>query len=64
MQDGCEVYMESYMTLPGSCFTVTWIVFKNHFLEVGQTQDRETMAFRMLTTADSFYSIMCVDPHE
>ena len=38
MHDGCEVYMDSYMASNGSCFTVTWIVFKNHLLEVGLTQ--------------------------
>jgi hypothetical protein len=30
---------------------VTWMSFKNHLLEVGLTQKRETMALRMLTTA-------------
>ena len=38
MQDGCKVYMESYMASNGPCFTVTWTVFKNHLLEVGLTQ--------------------------
>jgi hypothetical protein len=33
------VYMDSYMALNGSCFTVTWIVFKNHLLKVGLTQN-------------------------
>jgi hypothetical protein len=27
--------MDSYMTSNGSYFMVTWITFKNHFLEVG-----------------------------
>ena len=27
MQDGCKVYMHSYMTSNGSCFMVTWTVF-------------------------------------
>ena len=44
MQDGCEVYMDSHMTSNGSCFMVTLIVLRNHLLEVGLTQDRETMA--------------------
>ena len=26
MQDGCNVYMDSYMALNGSCFVVTWII--------------------------------------
>ena len=48
MQDGCKVYMASN----GSCFMVTWTIFKNHLLEVGPTQNRQTMAFRILTTID------------
>ena len=43
---------------------VTWIIFKNHLLEVDLTQNRETMALRMLMTVDLFYYIMCEDPHE
>ena len=35
MQDGCKVYM----VLNGSCFMVTWIIFENHLLEVGLTQN-------------------------
>ena len=27
MQDGCKVYMDSYMASNGSCFIVTWINF-------------------------------------
>jgi hypothetical protein len=37
---------------------------KNHLLEVGLTQNRETMAFQMLTIVDLFDFIMCEDPHE
>ena len=36
-EDGCKVYMDSYMASNGSCLVVTWIIFKNHFLEVGLT---------------------------
>jgi hypothetical protein len=44
---------------------VSWSLgLKNHLLEVGPTQNRETMALRTLTTVDSFYFIMYVDPHE
>ena len=43
---------------------VTWIVFKKHLLEVGLTQNQETMVLRMLTTVNLFYFIMCEDPHE
>ena len=55
MQDGCKVYMDSYMTSTGSCFMVTWTIFKNHLLEVGLIQNWETMALRTLTTIDLFY---------
>ena len=34
----------------GLCFMVIWIVFKNHLLKVGVTQNHETMALRTLTT--------------
>jgi hypothetical protein len=54
MQDGCKVYMDSYMASNGSCVMVTWIIFKNHLLEVGLTQKRKTMAFQTLTTVDLF----------
>ena len=40
IQYGCEVYMESYMVSIGSCCTVTWTIFKNHFLEVGLTRNQ------------------------
>jgi hypothetical protein len=32
-----------------SSFTVTWIIFKNHLLEVDLTQNRETIALQKLT---------------
>ena len=46
------------------CFMATWIIFKNHLLEVGLTQNRETMALQTLTTVGLFYSIMREDLHE
>ena len=55
MQDGCKVYMDSYMASNGSCFMVTWIVFKNHLLEVGLTQHQVTMALRTLITVGLLY---------
>ena len=64
MQDGCKVYIDSYMALNGSCFMATSTVFKNHLLEVDLTQNRETMALRMLTTIVLFYFIMCTNPRE
>jgi hypothetical protein len=64
MHDGCKVYMDSYVASNGSCFMVTWIIFKNHLLKIGLTQDQETMALQTLTTVDLFYFNMCEDPHE
>ena len=64
MHDGCKVYMNSYMASHGSRFMVTWVVFKNHLLEVGLTRNRETMALQTLTSDDVFYFIMCEDPRE
>jgi hypothetical protein len=61
MQDGCEVYMDSYMASHGSCFMVTWIVFKNHLLEVGLTQNQDTVTLRTFTNVDLFYFIMWED---
>ena len=43
---------------------VNWTIFKNHLLEVGPTQNWETMALRMLTTIDLFYFIICEDLDE
>ena len=42
----------------------TWTNFKNRLLEVGLTQNQETMALRTLKTVDLFYFIMCEDPYE
>ena len=56
MQNGCKVYMDSYMASNGSCFVVTWTSFRNQLLKVLLTQYRETMALRTLTTAYLFYS--------
>jgi hypothetical protein len=46
---------------------VSWslgLFFNNHLLEVGLTQNWETMALRTLTTVDLFYFTMREDPHE
>jgi hypothetical protein len=61
---GSSVYIESHVAVNGSCFMVTWMIFKNHLSEVGLTQNWETMALGKLTTVDLFYFIMCEDPHE
>jgi hypothetical protein len=60
-QDGCKVYIDSYMASNGSYFMVTWTIFKNHLLKVGLTQNWGTMALRNLTTVDLLYFIMCKD---
>ena len=64
MQDGCKVYVGSYMASKGSCFMVTWSIFKNCLLEGGLTQNWETMALQMLTTVDLLCFNMREDPHE
>jgi hypothetical protein len=64
LQDGCKVYMASYMAPNGSCFVVTWIMFKTRLLEVGLTWNREIMALRTLSIVGLFYCVMCEDPHE
>ena len=65
MQDyGCKVYTDGYMALNGSRFMVTRTISNNHFLEVGLTQNQETMALWMLETVDLFYVIMLEDPFE
>ena len=56
--------MDSYVASNGSCFMVAWTIVKNHLLEVGLTQNWETMAFQTLTTVVLFYFIMCEDPRE
>ena len=64
MQDGCKVYVDSYMASNGSCFMVNWTILKNHFLEVALTQNQGTMALWALTTIDLFYFIMREDLHD
>ena len=43
---------------------VTWIVFKNHLLEIGLTQIQEIMTLRKLTTVDLFDFIVHENLHE
>ena len=62
--DGCRVYMNSYTASNGSSFMVAWTMFRNHLLEVGLTQNHETMAIWPLITVGLFYLIMCEDPHQ
>jgi hypothetical protein len=62
MQDGCKVYMDSYMASNGSCFVVTWTILKTHLLEVGLTHNREIMTLLTLTTVGLFYFIMREGP--
>ena len=64
LQDGCEVYIDSYKASNGSCFIVTWIIFKNRLLEVGLTQNHDTMALQTFTTVGLFYFIVREDPCE
>ena len=66
MQDGRNVYMDSYVASNRSCCMVAWTIFpkEKHLLEVGLTQNWETMALRTLTTVDFLYFIICENPHE
>jgi hypothetical protein len=59
-----KVYVDFYMASNGSCFVVTWIIFKDKFLEVNLTSNHETVALQTFTTVDLFHFIMCEDPHE
>ena len=63
MQDGCKVYVDSYMASNGSCFMVSWTLFKNGLLEVGLTQNQETIALRTFKTVDLSYIILFENPH-
>jgi hypothetical protein len=38
--------MYSYMASHGSCFMLTWTIFKNYLLKVGLTQNRKTISLR------------------
>ena len=62
--DGCNVYVGSYMALNGPCFIATWTIFKNHLLELGLTQNREIIALRLFTIVDILCFIMVEDPHD
>ena len=64
MRDECKVYLDFHMASIGLCFMITWILFNNHILEVGLTQNQETMTLQTLITIDLFYFIMCEDLHE
>ena len=55
MQDGCEVYMDSYVASNEPCFMITWTISKIYLLEASLTQIRETMALRTLTNVVIFY---------
>ena len=59
-----STWIPSYMALNGSCFMITWTIFKDHFVEAGLRENRETMTFRTLTTLGLVYFIMCEDPHD
>ena len=55
MQDGCKVYMVSYIASNGSCFMVTWTIFKSHLFGVGLNTNWEQMALRTLTIIGLVY---------
>ena len=46
---------------------VSWslgLFFKNHLVEVGLTQNRQTMALQTLTTVHLFYLNICEDARQ
>ena len=51
------------MALNGSCFMFNRTIIRNNLLEIDLTQNRETMAFRMLATVDLLYFIMYENSH-
>ena len=57
MHDGSKVYVDSYMTSNGLWFMVIWTIFKNHILEVGVTQSRETILQEIVGYLDMEYDI-------
>jgi hypothetical protein len=40
VQDGCKVFMDSYMASNWPCFMVTWPLPKNHLLEVARSNTK------------------------
>ena len=64
MQDGCKVYVDSSMASNGSCFMVTWTIYKKPPLGGRSNTKPGHMALQMFITVDLFLFIMCEDPHE
>ena len=58
--DGCKVYMDSYMASTGSCFVITWTIFENHLLEVGLPQHRERPWHSERSQPLIYYALSCV----
>ena len=61
MEDGCKVYMESYVASNGSRFMVTWIIFEHHILQVCRTQILGDHVTWNLTNVELLYFLMCED---
>ena len=60
MQDGCKVYVESYVASTGSCVMVTWNIFINNLSEVGLTQkagDHNTLTISHICSFVLFYHV-------
>ena len=62
MQDGCKVYMDSFMISNGSMFHGHLDYFQKPPLKGRPNTNRETMALQTLTTVVLFYFIMWEDP--
>ena len=65
MQDGCKVYMDSYVASNGSCFMVTYLdLFSKTTLGGRPNIKVGDHGTPLLTTIGLFYFIMCENPHE
>jgi len=64
MQDGCKVYMDSYMASNGFVFHGHLDYFQKSPLGGRPNTNRETMARQSLTTVVLSYYIIYEDPHE
>ena len=65
MQDGCKVHMNFYIALNGSCFMVTWTLFKTHLLGVGFNTKLGDHGTRRSHNHWYYYILACVrTPYE
>ena len=64
MQDGCKVYIDSYMASKEWCFKVIWITFKNHLVESSLTTKTKRPWHSEIPQPFIHYILSCVrTPH-